>query len=155
MGPDVPKAATFVSVHPQAPANADRKLCDRKVPPLLWVLFLRLTENKMGIRHVCWFQRETVTRFNAKHKQRRRGSAFAKGSPPHGHWRRPRPFDKEPQRWQGQSTATKSLCGSEGRETWPPQKHPGACEGSFSHWSLFTAGFFIFKSSYFARHRRL
>lgn len=93
----------------QPPTSTDRTLCDPR-----YRLFLSLAENKVGIRHVCWFQRETVTPFNAKDKQRRRGSAFAKGSPPHGLWRGPRPVDKEPQRWQGHSTATKFLCGSGG-----------------------------------------
>lgn len=42
-------------------------------------------------------------------KQRRRGNAFAKGSPPYGLWLGPKLFDKEPQRWHGQSTSTKCL----------------------------------------------
>ena len=44
----------------------------------------------------------------------KKGSVFAKGSPPHGLWPGPRLVDKEPQRWQGQSTATEFLCGSRG-----------------------------------------
>lgn len=47
-------------------------------------------------------------------KQRRRGNAFAKGSPPHGLWLGSKLFDKEPQRWHGQNTSTECMCGSKG-----------------------------------------
>lgn len=82
---------------------------DLKGSAILAALCLNLTENKMGIRCVWWFQHETVPRFNAKYKTEKKGNAFAKGSPPHGLWLAPKLSDKEPQRWHGPSTSTKQM----------------------------------------------
>lgn len=136
-------------MHPHPSTSVDRKLCGPKVPAGPWVLCLSLTENKMGIRHVCWFQRETVTRFNAKCKQRRRGSAFAKGALPTGSGVAPDHLTKSHKDGRVRAQQPNSCVAQKRQEIWPPQKHPGGYEGSFSHWSLFIA---LFKSSRFARH---
>ena len=47
-------------------------------------------------------------------KQKKRENTFAKGNPPHGLWLGPKLFDKEPQRWHGQSTSTKWMRCSKG-----------------------------------------
>lgn len=48
---------------------------------ILSALCLDLTENKMGIRYMWWFQHETVTQFNAKYKTEKKGEYICQREP--------------------------------------------------------------------------
>jgi hypothetical protein len=125
-------AAQFMSsASPAISKCRENTLCDPKVPAFPWVLCLSLTENKMGIRHVWWFQHETVTRFNAKYKQRRREVCLPKGALPTGSGLAPDWLTKSHKDGRVRAQQPNSCVAHEEQEIWPPQNQPGGREGSF------------------------
>ena len=136
---------TWIQCTPDCSAHAWTLLLmgDSPPPEFAWCVFaqlqpLRTTDRKFSLTWKCqlfyqlsawvWqrtkWELDTCGGFSMRQllglmpntKQRRRGDAFAKGSPPHGLWLGPKLFDKEPQRWHGRSTSTKWMHSSRGRK---------------------------------------
>lgn len=149
-----PRLSNLCPCTPTISKCRESTLCDPKVPAFPWVLCLSLTEDKMGIRHVWWFQHETVTRFNAKYRQRRREVCLPKGALPTGSGVAPDQLTKSHKDGRVRAQQPNSCVAHAEQEIWPPQKQPGGREGSLSCWSLPVA-LLAFTSSHFARHYTL